>query len=346
AARVGWVTYDSFPGRKKRFRDLDPFTGMRVGNVAQWMNAQRPDLVNEIYDSSERYDVVVFQKMMDARCQDEAARIRAAGGKVVFDANVNYYEIWGDYFVPGTRPTDTQQRDAIAMTTAADWVVADSTYLEGIIRKMNPRVTWIPDNVDMRIYGGRRIPQADHPIRLVWSGVGKKAAHLLLLTDVFAALPEAELVLVVDTEPDCLPQLERVVRCRIVRFTGRVYARTLAASDILISPKRLINAYEMAHTEYKISLGMAMGLPVVASPQPSYVEAIGHHGGGIIASSTDEWIGALRRLAASPELRAELGTRARQTVDEHYATPVVAAQYLSLLATLAGVPAATAAARS
>ena len=43
--------------------------------------------------------------MMDVRCQDEAERIQAYGGKVVFDANVNYYDIGGDYFIPGTQPT-------------------------------------------------------------------------------------------------------------------------------------------------------------------------------------------------------------------------------------------------
>ena len=47
---------------------------------------------------------------------------------VIFDANVNYYEIWGDYDIPHTRPTDEQRRAALELTELADHVVADSSY--------------------------------------------------------------------------------------------------------------------------------------------------------------------------------------------------------------------------
>jgi glycosyltransferase involved in cell wall biosynthesis len=338
AQRVGWVTYDSFPSRKRHFRELDPFTGMRVGNVARWMNAHEPDINNELYDPDRRYDVVVFQKMMDARCQAEAEKIRAAGGKVVFDANVNYYEVWGDYFVPGTRPTDQQRADAIRMTTGADWVVADSSYLAGVIRPLNAHVTVIPDNIDTSVYRGQREHRSRGPVRLVWSGIGKKAVHLLSIADALANLKDAELVLVVDGPPECLPELERAIRCHLVTFSHRRYARTLVDCDLMLSPKRLINAYEMAHTEWKITLGMAIGLPAIASPQQSYIEAIGHLGGGIIADTPEEWRSGLETLVASCGLRSELGARARQTVTERYATPVVAAQYLALLRDLVGMP--------
>jgi glycosyltransferase involved in cell wall biosynthesis len=336
ALRVGWVTYDSFPRKKRSLRELDSFTGMRVGNVARWINAQTRDITNELYHPDRRYDVVVFQKMMDARCQAEAETIQAHNGKVIFDANVNYYETWGDYFVPGTRPTAEQHADAIRMTAGADLVVADSSYLAGVIHPINVRVSVIPDNVDMSVYGRARRHCTAHPVRLVWSGIAKKAVHLLSIVEALAALRDVELVLVVDTAPECLSELERAIRCRVVKFSDRRYARTLAGCDIMLSPKRLINAYEMAHTEYKISLGMGVGLPAVASPQPSYVEAIGHRGGGIVADTLDEWRDALIRLVSSPALRGELGGLARQTVLEQYATPVIAARYEMLLRNLSG----------
>lgn len=342
ACRVGWITYDSFPRRKRRFQDLDSFTGMRVGNVARWLNAHERTIWHELYDPDRRYDIAVFQKTMDGRCQSEAEKVRASGGKVVFDANVNYYEVWGDYVIPGTEPTALQRHDAHRMTSLADCVVADSTYLERQIRPINPRVSWIPDNVNAAIYRGARDHRAG-PLRLVWSGIGKKAAHLLLIVDVLASLRDVELILVVDEAPACLPELERAIRCRVVRFSGRRYARTLLESDVIISPKRLVNAYDMAHTEYKITLGMAVGLPAVASAQPSYVEAISHRGGGIIAETEDAWRAAFERLR-DPAVRAELGHRARQSVAERYDTAVVAAQYGALLREIAGVSSARAAA--
>ena len=94
----------------------------------------------------------------------------------------------------------------------------------------------------------------------------------------------------------------------------------------------------MAHTEYKITLGMAAALPAIASPQQSYQEAIGHAGGGIVADGAEQWITALRDLATDHERRRDLGARARQTVEQRYALPVVAAQYSTLLHQLAGAP--------
>ena len=336
-ARVGWITSDSFPRRKRRFRELHSFTWMRVGQLAEWMNAEQQTLANEIYDPAERYDVVVFQKMMNAQCQEEAATISARGGKVVFDANVNYYEVWGDYFIPGTQPTDEQQRDAHAMTAGADWVVADSSYLEAVIRAINPRVTWIADNVDTSIYRRGAARVANQKARLIWSGVAKKAAHLLLAVDAFATLTNTELVLVVDEPPDCLAELQRAIPCRVVTFSDRDYAAELAVSDVIVSPKRLVNAYEMGHTEYKIALGMACGLPAVASPQQSYVEAIGHRGGGVIADTIDDWRNALRELTIDANRRRSLGELAYRTVHEKYSTPVIGREYLALLQQLAGI---------
>jgi glycosyltransferase involved in cell wall biosynthesis len=79
---------------------------------------------------------------------------------------------------------------------------------------------------------------------------------------------------------------------------------------------------------------MAAGLPAVASPQRSYVEAIEADGGGIVADTAAEWRAAFERLR-DPEVRAELGARARRTVEGRYSTPVVARRYGDFLLELA-----------
>lgn len=330
--RVGWVTYDSFLTSKTDFSELDTFTGMRTGNVARWINTNSDRFRNEIYDPSRSYDVVIFQKMMNRRCQREVERLQAAGTAVIFDANVNYYEIWGDYPVAGTKPTPEQQRDAIWMTERADWVVADSSYLAAVARKFTSSVTWIPDNVDVDTYSGTRRHDNRGRVALAWSGISRKSLHLTLIGELLSRMPQIELVLVCDDplSPE-VRAAAQFVPSRVLPFSDSAYARTLALSDVIISPKFLTSGYEMAHTEYKISLGMAVGLPAVASPQPSYVEAIEHLGGGFVAHTPQEWVAALTCLTESPERRAAMGALAQRTVRERYATPVVARQYLELL---------------
>jgi glycosyltransferase involved in cell wall biosynthesis len=332
--RVGWVTASSLESDRPTFRGLPAPVAMRVANVARWIDAN-DDWRNELYRPDRRYDVVVFVKAMSGRHVEEAERAQARGARIVFDANVNYYEVWGEYDLADTRPTDEQRRQASSMTELADWVVADSSYLLGVVRKITERASWIPDNVDVTLFRPpRRRRPRDRPVGLVWSGMSRKAKPLLLLRDAFASLSEAELVVVSNEEPSELADLREVIPVRFIPFDLRRYAAVLRDCDVILSPKRLVNGYELGHTEWKITLGMAVGLPAVASPQQSYVEAIEHRGGGIVASSPDEWAEALARLAADLELRADLGRRAVETVLERYATPVVAREYRDLLNSL------------
>jgi glycosyltransferase involved in cell wall biosynthesis len=322
--RVGWATAGTLAAERATFRGLETSVAMRIANVARWLN-RNTRIRNELYRPGRAYQVVVFAKAMDERAQAEVQRVQAAGGRVVFDANVNYYEVWGEYDLPGTRPTDEQQRDALAMTRAADAVVADSTHLLEIVKGLNERARWIPDNVDLSVFRPRPA-HAGRRLRLVWSGRSHKARPLTLLLEPLAGLGDVELVVVSDAPPPEVEALAEVAPCSFEPFDLRRYARTLLSCDVIVSPKRLVNGYELGHSEWKITLGMAAGLPAIASPQQSYVEAIGARGGGIVVDSVEEWREALERLR-DPAVRDELGARARETVEELYATPVVARRY-------------------
>lgn len=330
--RVGWVGAATLTAPRSTFRGLETSVAMRIANVGRWLNRHTP-LRTEMYRRDGRYDVVVFVKAMDGEAQEEARRVQGRGGRVVFDANVNYYELWGDYELPNTRPTPEQQRAAIAMTERADAVVADSSYLLDIVRRFNERSVWIPDNVDMRLFRRPRRHQEAKRLRLVWSGRAAKAAPLSLLLDLSDALEGYELLVVAERAPELVDELQRALPTSFVPFELRRYARLLRRCDVVISPKRLVNGYEVGHTEWKIALGMAAGVPALASPQRSYVEALAG-GGGLTAASADDWRRALLELRDVAR-RTELGRCARKTVQERYSTPVVAARYGELLASLA-----------
>jgi len=314
---------------------------MRFKQIADWINRNSEAFYNEAYNPSKRYDIVVFVKMMTPQAQREAEKVRNYGGKIIFDANVNYYEIWGDYVVPGTKPTEEQQRQAIWMTRFCDLVVADSLYLSHVCRKFNPNVVWIPDNVNTEIYRGGKRHRSKHPVKVIWSGVCKKAKHFELIEScLYDFSKKIELILVTDKEtasnryPEVVFRLRKKLTCKIKKWKDRNYYKHLLNSDIIVSPKILNNGYEMGHTEYKIALGMAQQLPVVASNQPSYVDAIPNNEGGYICHSEEEWFQAFERLIENPELRQEMGEKARTRILERYSTPVIARQWLDCLRTL------------
>lgn len=72
---------------------------------------------------------------------------------------------------------------------------------------------------------------------------------------------------------------------------------------------------------------MATGRPVVVSPIGMNRDLVRDGDNGFLASSIDDWVRALERLADDRELRRTMGQRARTTVEEAYSASVVASKF-------------------
>ena len=73
----------------------------------------------------------------------------------------------------------------------------------------------------------------------------------------------------------------------------------------------------MRKSENRLTLSMSMGLPVIASPVPSYLDVINQGVNGFIANTRSEWQQCLNALR-DPDLRLCIGTEARATVAHRY----------------------------
>jgi glycosyltransferase involved in cell wall biosynthesis len=322
--KVGWMTaeFPRRPSRRAVWMKSGAMVTMRYRNLALWLN--RNGLSNSFYRSGEDYDVVVIIKTFTDAVLDEVNSLRRKGTPIIFDANVNYYTIWGNYTDPKTRPTPDLQRAAKQITRLADHVIADSEYLRDVIRDFNPRVTWIPDNVWPLMFRPARHREQSGVLRLIWSGIAFKADELLLIKDALAAVDGLELWLVSDARPPVMESLQDALPVHWFGYSDLYYAWLLGRADAIISPRTLNNGYNLGHTEYKISLGMARCLPAIASPQPAYVTAIAQDGGGILCDTSADWQAAFTHLRDDVEARLRMGRAARRTVEHHYLTPVVA----------------------
>jgi len=338
--RIGWVL-DTSPQRvwPLPWDGMSPVGRIRYGGIARYLD-KTSSLQMERYRPWNRYEAVVFVKMMSEAAYTLARNLKKKGTRVVFDANVNYYESFGDFRTPGTQPTETQREQAVRMTQLADVVVADSSYLCALCKTLNPKTIFIPDAVDTDFFKPRsaRPSSQKRPMTLIWSGIGKKADHLELIEDVLMDLKgQIHLVLVpspkkpFDRPAAVLERLREQMGAAIFNFDYKTYPRRLEEADIIISPKDLRSSYELAHTEYKITLGMSMGLPAIASPQQSYKEAIGDGSGGHICSTPEDWRSILKRYLSDPRLLEVQGVRARDRVLSRYAIPVVAPHYAQVL---------------
>ncbi len=338
--RVGWIIDSSpYPALQLPWLALSPVGKIRYGGVARYLN-QRASLEMELFRPWRHYDALVFVKMMNPACQRLARERRQKGTKIIFDANINYYEDWGDYIIPGTRPREEQRTWAVAMTSAADAVVADSDYLAEVCRRYNSEVTCVPDAVDTDLYapGPLKPVSPDKRLHLIWCGIGKKAQPLELLEPVLSRLRnDLRFTIVTNPDephnpwPDVLRRLKEKRLADIAMFKYRRYPHLLREADLIVSPRFLENAYEAAHTEYKITLGMAVGLLVLASPQRAYVQALEGSGAGWICRTEEEWEDRLRFCIAHRPVLKKMGAAARQRVLDRYSIPVVARTYEEVL---------------
>jgi glycosyltransferase involved in cell wall biosynthesis len=362
-ARVGWVIVDQLA--RSPFCRTATLTGGGVGLARYaWLAAHvnaHPALGvrHEVFRPWRRYEALVFLKAMGPESLALLRRRRALGTLALFDANVNYYEREGREHYRGMLPTEAQRDQAIAMTREADAVIADSEVLRERCRAYNAAVTWIPDSVDLdRVPAPAPWQPRAGRLPLLWSGEAVKLFELLAIEEVLLRhAARVELVLVTNDlaalgrwTGDHRARFEALlarVPHRIVPYRGiaplfAVYAQ----GGVLVSPRFLDNSYNLGHTEWKVTLGMACGRMALASPVPSYVTlaARAGHRGIRICATPEDWDRALAALLAGDVDRPAEEAAARGVVARHYATPVVARAHAALLtALLAGTaPAAPA----
>jgi glycosyltransferase involved in cell wall biosynthesis len=99
---------------------------------------------------------------------------------------------------------------------------------------------------------------------------------------------------------------------------------------VIISPRLLDNPYNRSHTEWKITLVMACGLPAIASPQKSYLDVLeraADPSAVTICRSSEEWREALEE-AFDMTQHVAASNAARMTVETHYVSEVMATQHL------------------
>ena len=68
---------------------------------------------------------------------------------------------------------------------------------------------------------------------------------------------------------------------------------------------------------FKLIQYMACGIPVIASPVGANVPVVGNDA-GLLASTSDEWLSALRALRDTPEMAAGMGLTGRRRIEDRY----------------------------
>jgi glycosyltransferase involved in cell wall biosynthesis len=118
---------------------------------------------------------------------------------------------------------------------------------------------------------------------------------------------------------------------------GTVYQMMLRA-DVGIIPLDMQNdplpglnvSQWQLRSENRLTLNMALGLPVIASPVPAYKSVIEQGKNGYIAETRHDWVEYLTELL-DPKLRQEMGQRARASVINRFSKEDQARKLIEVL---------------
>ena len=316
---------------------------MRFQWIAEAVNKRGDfDLHYELYRPWRKYEAVIFLKSMGEESLAIARKLKSKGVKIIFDANVDYFTpAKGEFFYHGMAPTEAQRICALKMVGLSDAVIGDSRHLAEIASGYNRVVEWIPDNVPDDLIKMNRTPrkfEANSRMKVFWSGEAVKLFELLLIRDVLVSLSEHIHLVLITNSLESLDRWFKSYKNQFYDLMGllsheflefRSIEDLMAIYDqggIIISPRHLNNTYNMGHTEWKISLGMARGCIALCSPQPSYVDISDRASGqGIrICANSRDWTQAFETLKDDDFDWEGERSAACSVVRTHYATSVVA----------------------
>lgn len=289
-------------------------TRIRVYDPILWF-VNDADYILELFNPRRKYNVVIFQKYFDDAALALAKRLKEQGTVIVLDMNVNFYATHSA-FVPDEQRAQVQQ-----FTEFVDYVIVASPYLQEVVEKHFPNkpVALIEEAIPEKFFKKKMVPN-NPPKRLLWVGFKWKVKELESLRTTLSALATQfgiELRTIGGTDLN-------LGEMRVDRQPYREWSvqEKMRGCDIFIAPRDLSDPYNLAHTFTKIGGAMAMGIPVVASPVPSYQSSP-----ALLCETEGDWRKTLTALAAGEYNLNELSQRGTSYVWQHYRPEKIKADY-------------------
>lgn len=268
-----------------------------------------------------RYEVVVVQRDLFPFGPPLLERLlRTLNPRLVYDTDDATY--LRPAFTPDTVFQRLRRFDKVEhVVRHARWVSVATEPLAAWARRFNPAVAVVPMAVDAAAYAAvasrRGHRGAGAPIVLGWSGTAGGLRYLEALAptlrQVAQRVPVEIRVISGGYSQLHLPGLP----VRAGPWRAATHLEDLAGFDIGLVPLD-DSPFERAKFPFKLLQFMALGLPSVCARVGAAAQLVAHGEQALLASSADEWVEALVRLARDGDLRARLGRQAQALVAERY----------------------------
>lgn len=217
---------------------------------------------------------------------------------------------------------------------AADAILAGNGFLaeRAQLAGARPENLWtIPTCVNPALYPNRPEPREDNgrPPELVWIGSSSTLKGLEARRSLWERLgleiPDLRLRVICDRFPD-FDHIQTIPAA----WSEATEGLELAKGDVGVSllPD---DDWSRGKCGLKVLQYQAAGLPVIANPVGATLDMVKPGETGILGTTDDEWIEAVRSLA-NPAKRAEMGANGRRLVETQYSVNAWAPTFASVIA--------------
>jgi hypothetical protein len=277
-----------------------------------------------IWKQAAAHDVVILQRKLLPSWYLWA--LRRAARRLVYDIDdAIFYRDSNSRKNPRSRRRWSRFR---ATVRQADVVLTGNRFLFERATKCAQRgaVVAMPTCVESENYAAA-LHRSSSSVRLVWIGSRSTLPSLYeaeaSLSAAAARVPNCELRIVCNVFPT-------MANVRVVPRTWSEQNETAEIADADIGVSWLPeHPWSLGKCGLKVLQYMAAGLPVIANPYGVHLDLIDHGRTGFLADSPAAWAAAVERLASSPQLRREMGERARRIVDQRYGVTGRAAEFVA-----------------
>ncbi len=284
----------------------------------------------EVFDPTRwsEYEAVVFSKAFRSDDQQLAARLNAAGKRVILDLCDNLF------YNPDSIPKYDQVReDLLRMIALSDRVICSTESLAEVVRNeagaLARSVVVAPDSFEQAQVSEFRHRRGQEPARLLWFGLHgspNAPSGMVDLLGIRRVLVEAyakrpfELIVCSNSQDkfdDLIAGYPTPVR--YVEWSPETFSEELSACDAVVIPLSR-NPFVSVKTHNRLSLALSAGTPVVADMLESYREFAAF-------CYLDDWVRGLEAVLLRPEEARARARGARRHLEMYWSPEAIAPKW-------------------
>lgn len=276
-------------------------------------------IMAELRKPYKNYDVIVITKACSDTTVKLARKYYLSGTKIIYDA---YFEnLLDDRKI--SEEKKILRENVLTIISLSSAVITCSERQRQQFAMYHKNVYVIGEAIENNVLRNKKVHFEKKSITLVYCGYSQKARDLLEIKEVINRMHNRGNDLLIISNKD--PELKEI-DYEFMKYDQKKIGMQLCKGDVFIAPRSMDNIDKSDHSIMKIALPMAVGIPVVASPVPSYQNTP-----AILCSSEEEWNTKLQELTNKAEIREDIGEEGRAFIKMNYTLSVIGSSYKKII---------------